>query len=370
MNVSRRIRVGIAVAVVATLTALGLVLAFVIDREARIADEARVTAEVEQVDRLIFTEHRIDTEASSVARDPAALRRVERPRRSRIGRPSAVLPSPPRTPPADVAAAMPPPPAKPRVQVETHAGRARWSERACLPDATGRPAFVLRVVSPPTLRNAAHRTIAYIAAALILAAGFFLLVVHWLGASAHDVARRPLRVRAGPHLRRADDGGHRARRPRPGRSPAQQRRGQTLTSARKPLEEAAAAWLATVLGDLTRPAEQVPLGPREVQVPQSGGVALDLEIAAQPISRGAQNILCVVMRDVSERKRVEHRIRHQAWHDGLTELPNRALFNDRLGIALAQTRRTPEKIGVLLLDLDHFKTINDTLGHDQPATPC
>ncbi|MGZ4317055.1 MAG: diguanylate cyclase domain-containing protein, partial [Gaiellaceae bacterium] len=64
-----------------------------------------------------------------------------------------------------------------------------------------------------------------------------------------------------------------------------------------------------------------------------------------------------------ERKQVETQLRHQALHDGLTDLPNRTLFNDRLGQALAAARRSGAPLAVLLMDLDSFKEINDTLGH-------
>jgi diguanylate cyclase (GGDEF)-like protein/PAS domain S-box-containing protein len=64
-----------------------------------------------------------------------------------------------------------------------------------------------------------------------------------------------------------------------------------------------------------------------------------------------------------ERKQVESQLRHQALHDGLTDLPNRTLFNDRLGQALAVARRSGNPLAVLLMDLDSFKEINDTLGH-------
>jgi diguanylate cyclase (GGDEF)-like protein/PAS domain S-box-containing protein len=67
--------------------------------------------------------------------------------------------------------------------------------------------------------------------------------------------------------------------------------------------------------------------------------------------------------DVTERKRAEEQIRYLAYHDSLTGLGNRRLFKERLGLALAQGRRGEARIGVLFLDLDHFKRINDTLGH-------
>ncbi len=68
--------------------------------------------------------------------------------------------------------------------------------------------------------------------------------------------------------------------------------------------------------------------------------------------------------DLEERKRVEQNIRHMAHHDALTGLPNRALFRDRLTHAMAQADRYHQILAVLFLDLDRFKAINDTLGHN------
>ena len=67
--------------------------------------------------------------------------------------------------------------------------------------------------------------------------------------------------------------------------------------------------------------------------------------------------------DVTDRKRAEEQIRYLAYHDSLTGLGNRRLFQERLAMALAQARRNETRVGVLFLDLDHFKRINDTLGH-------
>lgn len=67
--------------------------------------------------------------------------------------------------------------------------------------------------------------------------------------------------------------------------------------------------------------------------------------------------------DVTEINQFRQRIEHLAFHDPLTDLPNRALFNDRLQQAISNAKRHGLQLGVFLIDLDHFKTINDTLGH-------
>jgi diguanylate cyclase (GGDEF)-like protein/PAS domain S-box-containing protein len=74
--------------------------------------------------------------------------------------------------------------------------------------------------------------------------------------------------------------------------------------------------------------------------------------------------LVSVTRDVSERKEAELELSHAALHDALTGLPNRALFLDRLGLALRRTERRSGSVAVLFCDLDRFKIVNDSLGHD------
>jgi diguanylate cyclase (GGDEF)-like protein len=67
---------------------------------------------------------------------------------------------------------------------------------------------------------------------------------------------------------------------------------------------------------------------------------------------------------LEQREKLEVQIRHQAFHDPLTDLANLNLFNDRLGHAIRRISRTGEAVGVLFLDVDDFKVVNDTLGHD------
>jgi diguanylate cyclase (GGDEF)-like protein/PAS domain S-box-containing protein len=67
--------------------------------------------------------------------------------------------------------------------------------------------------------------------------------------------------------------------------------------------------------------------------------------------------------DITDRKRAQEQVEHQAFHDALTGLPNRLLFRDRITMSLAHARRTGRSCAVMFLDLDQFKHVNDTLGH-------
>ncbi len=81
--------------------------------------------------------------------------------------------------------------------------------------------------------------------------------------------------------------------------------------------------------------------------------------------KGENDGLVIVNRDITERKRAEERLAHQSFHDGLTDLPNRALFLDRLQRAITVSRRHSDfKFAVLFIDIDEFKVFNDSLGHD------
>ncbi|BAL92025.1 putative diguanylate cyclase/phosphodiesterase with PAS sensor [Actinoplanes missouriensis 431] len=83
------------------------------------------------------------------------------------------------------------------------------------------------------------------------------------------------------------------------------------------------------------------------------------DLRAEPTVAG----LVVTMRDVTEQRQLERELTHQAFHDAMTGLANRVLFNDRLKHALARGARDGSVVGVLFIDLDDFKIVNDTLGH-------
>ena len=96
----------------------------------------------------------------------------------------------------------------------------------------------------------------------------------------------------------------------------------------------------------------------------AGGEQIPVSYTVAPVRRGTDVVGTVVaFRDERDRRELEERLHHQAFHDPLTGLPNRSLFLDRLEHALAGSARTERAHAVLVVDLDRFKVVNDSLGH-------
>ncbi len=96
---------------------------------------------------------------------------------------------------------------------------------------------------------------------------------------------------------------------------------------------------------------------------KADGTAVSVEVVGTTYRAGARLLAQCTFRDILARKEAEARVRYLALHDALTGLPNRTLLLDRLNQAMAHARRDQTQVALLLLDLDHFKNINDSLGH-------
>lgn len=103
---------------------------------------------------------------------------------------------------------------------------------------------------------------------------------------------------------------------------------------------------------------------REVTAIRKNGEQFPLEMSVSEMMLGGMRYFIGIVRDITERKLVEQKLAHFAHHDYLTDLPNRILFLNSLGNSVLLAKRNKYKVAALFLDLDGFKRINDTLGHD------
>lgn len=103
---------------------------------------------------------------------------------------------------------------------------------------------------------------------------------------------------------------------------------------------------------------------REMLAIRKNGEPFPMELSLSKMVLGGQNYFVGIARDITERRLAEQKIAHLAHYDFLTDLPNRALFLNSLVRSLSLAKRNNYKVAVFFLDLDGFKKINDTLGHD------
>ena len=91
---------------------------------------------------------------------------------------------------------------------------------------------------------------------------------------------------------------------------------------------------------------------------------IEASVSLQKDSSGKPTGFKGIIRDITERKRIEQQINYMATHDTLTGLPNRLMFSQLLNQAIQSAQRNKRQLAVFFIDLDRFKTINDSLGHE------
>lgn len=107
----------------------------------------------------------------------------------------------------------------------------------------------------------------------------------------------------------------------------------------------------------------IELGMREVVGTRKSGTTFQVDVSVSESSHANQPIYIAVLHDVTERQQAEQRLVYLAQYDALTGLPTRMLFHDRANQALARADREEKLVAIMYLDIDHFKNINDSMGH-------
>lgn len=105
---------------------------------------------------------------------------------------------------------------------------------------------------------------------------------------------------------------------------------------------------------------------KEIRLKTKNNIIIFVDLHLSVLRDSNDNIMGIIgyLQDITKRVEAEKELRYRAYHDTLTNLPNRLLFKDRLNMGIKKAKRTNAKIGLFFIDLDHFKKINDTYGHD------
>jgi diguanylate cyclase (GGDEF)-like protein/PAS domain S-box-containing protein len=122
-------------------------------------------------------------------------------------------------------------------------------------------------------------------------------------------------------------------------------------------------WLAPLADGLQAGSATLAVGQWETVAKRADGVEFPVELTVSDAVLDGTRQFILIIRDITDRKLTQDRLSFLANFDSLTGLPNRVLFRDRLGQAMARAKRGGEPMALMFLDLDHFKVINDSLGH-------